>query len=220
MARQDANETFLRTPFLYGGNAAYIEELQARYEKDPNSVDAEWRAFFAALKDESAHIEKNARGASWRTPNWPIPVNGELVSALDGNWAEIERAVGDKIKAKAQGNGIEVNQAETLQATRDSVRALMLIRAYRVRGHLHADLDPLNFEPRHNDEELHPSHYGFTEVDWDRPIFLDHVLGLEFATIREIVGILERTYCQTLGVEFMHISDPTEKAWLQERIEG
>ena len=220
MARQDANETFLRTSFLYGGNAAYIEELQARYEKDPNSVDAEWRAFFAALKDESALIEKNARGASWKRPNWPIPVNGELVSALDGNWAEIERAVGDKIKAKAQGNGIEVNQAEILQATRDLVRALMLIRAYRVRGHLHADLDPLNFEPRHNDEELHPSHYGFTEADWDRPIFLDNVLGLEFATIREIVGILERTYCQTLGVEFMHISDPTEKAWLQERIEG
>ena len=96
----------------------------------------------------------------------------------------------------------------------------MLIRAYRVRGHLHAKLDPLDLEPRHDDEELHPSHYGFTEADWDRRIFLDNVLGMEFGTIREIVALLERTYCQTLGVEFMHISDPTEKAWLQERIEG
>ena len=106
------------------------------------------------------------------------------------------------------------------QATRDSIRALMLIRAYRVRGHLHANLDPLGINPRPSDEELHPSHYGFTDADWDRQIFIDHVLGLEFATIREIVAILERTYCQTLGVEFMHISDPTEKAWIQERIEG
>ena len=96
----------------------------------------------------------------------------------------------------------------------------MLIRAYRVRGHLHAKLDPLGINPRPNDEELHPSHYGFTEADWDRKIFLDNVLGLEFGTIREIVAILERTYCQTLGVEFMHISDPAEKAWIQERIEG
>ncbi|HEU5274769.1 MAG TPA: 2-oxoglutarate dehydrogenase E1 component, partial [Xanthobacteraceae bacterium] len=96
----------------------------------------------------------------------------------------------------------------------------MLIRAYRVRGHLHAKLDPLGINPRPNDQELHPSHYGFTEADWDRKIFLDNVLGLEFGTIREIVAILERTYCQTLGVEFMHISDPVEKAWIQERIEG
>ena len=128
--------------------------------------------------------------------------------------------VGDKIKAKAEAKGAEISQVDVLQATRDSIRAIMLIRAYRVRGHLHAKLDPLDINPRPNDQELHPSHYGFTEADWDRKIFLDNVLGLEFGTIREIVGILERTYCQTLGVEFMHISDPAEKAWIQERIEG
>ncbi|MFC4170819.1 2-oxoglutarate dehydrogenase E1 component [Microvirga sp. GCM10011540] len=220
MARQDANETFLNTAFLYGANAPYIEDLYARYEKDPSSVDAEWQAFFGALKDDKQAVEKNARGASWKRPNWPIPANGELVSALDGNWAQVEKAVGDKIKAKAQAKGAEISQADVQQATRDSVRAIMLIRAYRVRGHLHAKLDPLDINPRPNDQELHPSHYGFTEADWDRKIFLDNVLGLEFGTIREIVGILERTYCHTLGVEFMHISDPVEKAWLQERIEG
>src|SRR3954469_7085276 len=220
MARQDANETFLQTSFLYGANAPYIEELQAEYEKDPNAVDAEWRAFFEALKDNGQDVAKSARGASWKRPNWPLPVNGELVSALDGNWAAIERAVGDRIKARASDRGAEIGEAHVLQATRDSVRALMLIRAYRVRGHLHAKLDPLDLEPRHDDEELHPSHYGFTEADWDRRIFLDNVLGMKFGTIREIVALLERTYCQTLGVEFMHISDPTEKAWLQERIEG
>ena len=92
MARQDANETFLQTSFLYGANAPYIEELQAEYEKDPNAVDAEWRAFFEALKDNGQDVAKSARGASWKRPNWPVPVNGELVSALDGNWAASARS--------------------------------------------------------------------------------------------------------------------------------
>ena len=84
----------------------------------------------------------------------------------------------------------------------------MMIRAYRMRGHLHANLDPLGLTPPGDHEELHPSSYGFTEADYDRKIFIDHVLGLEFATIREMLAILRRTYCSTLGVEFMHISDP------------
>ena len=96
----------------------------------------------------------------------------------------------------------------------------MLIRAYRIRGHLHANLDPLGLEPRRNEEELDPRSYGFTEADLDRKIFIDHVLGLEFASLREIVAIAQRTYCQTLGFEFMHISNPEQKAWIQERIEG
>jgi 2-oxoglutarate dehydrogenase E1 component len=220
MARQDLNEAFLNTAFLYGANAGYIEDLHARYQKDPNSVDAQWQAFFGGLKDDRQAVEKNARGASWKKPDWPIHANGELVSALDGNWAPVERSVGDRIQAKAQQKGVEISEAAVQQATRDAVRALMLIRAYRVRGHLHAKLDPLGINPRPSDEELHPTHYGFTEADFDRKIFLDNVLGLEFATVREIVAIVERTYCQTLGIEFMHISDPTEKAWIQERIEG
>ena len=96
----------------------------------------------------------------------------------------------------------------------------MMIRAYRMRGHLHADLDPLNLTPPRVAPELDPASYGFYEADLDRKIFIDHVLGLEFATVREMLGILRRTYCQTIGVEFMHISSPEEKAWIQERIEG
>ena len=96
----------------------------------------------------------------------------------------------------------------------------MLIRAYRARGHFHANLDPLGLQPPNDEEELNPGTYGFGEADLDRPIFLDKVLGLEFGTIREIIGILRRTYCQTLGVEFLHISDGAQKGWIQERIEG
>ena len=220
MGRQDQNEAFLETSFLYGGNAAYIEELQGRYEKDPSSVDAEWRAFFDALKDDPESVQKSVKGASWKKPNWPITKRDDLVSALDGNWADIEKAVSDKLKGKADGSKAAVSQSDLQQATRDSVRALMMIRAYRMRGHLHANLDPLNLEPRKDHEELHPSSYGFTEADWDRKIFIDFVLGLEYATIREMLALLRRTYCSTIGWEFLHISNPAEKSWIQARIEG
>ena len=220
MAREDKNEAFLKTSFLYGGNAAYIEDLYARFEQNPASVDAGWREFFTALKDDRADVIKSARGASWKKPGWPVLANGELVAALDGNWIEVEKTLGEKVRAKAQETGIELSAAHVQQATRNSVRALMLIRAFRIRGHLAADLDPLKLEPPQPHEELDPLSYGFTEADIDRKIFLDHVLGLEFGTLREIIALLKRTYCQTLGVEFMHISDPAQKAWLQERIEG
>src|SRR5207237_7371209 len=133
---------------------------------------------------------------------------------------EAGKAIGGKLQEQAQARGVDVTAAEVERATRDSIRALMLIRAYRARGHFHANLDPLGLEAPKNEEELDPRSYGFGEGDLDRRIFLDHVLGLEFGTVREIVAILRRTYCQTLGVEFLHISDPTEKAWIQERIEG
>ncbi|WP_293866749.1 2-oxoglutarate dehydrogenase E1 component [uncultured Alsobacter sp.] len=224
MARQDQNDAFLQTSFLYGANAAYIEDLYARYQENPSSVDAEWQAFFGALKDDGAAIAKSAKGASWKKPNWPVAANGELVSALDGNWGQVEEIVADKIKGKAevlQAKGAPgLSDADIQRATRDSVRALMMIRAYRMRGHLHAQLDPLEIEPLKDHEELHPSSYGFTEADWDRKIFIDNVLGLEHATIREMLAILKRTYCSTIGYEFMHISNPAEKAWIQERIEG
>jgi 2-oxoglutarate dehydrogenase E1 component len=214
------NTAFANTSFLYGGNAAYVEQLHAAYERDPHSVDAEWQEFFARVNDSAADVEKNARGPSWAKSNWPIEANGELVSALDGNWANIETALGDKIKGKAEARGTSVSHEEVQRATRDSVRALMMIRAYRMRGHLHANLDPLGLEPRPDHVELHPSSYGFEESDWDRKIFIDHVLGLEFATIHEMLALLRRTYCSTIGFEFMHISDPAAKAWIQQRIEG
>src|SRR2546421_2995333 len=220
MSRQDANAAFALSSFLQGTNAAYIDDLYARYEQDPASVDAEWQEFFKSLKDTPADVQKNAEGASWGRDNWPLTPRDELTSALDGNWATVEKAVGAKLATKAQAKGAELSAADINQATRDSVRALMLIRAYRMRGHFHAKLDPLGIEAPRDREELDPRSYGFVEADFDRKIFLDHVLGLEYGTLREIVGICDRTYCQTLGVEFMHISDGAQKGWMQERIEG
>jgi 2-oxoglutarate dehydrogenase E1 component len=202
--------------FLNGSNAAYIEDLQARYQTDPNSVDTQWQAFFAGLDDKA-----EAPRASWQKPNWPLSANGELVSALDGNWPKVEAAIVDKLKGRAAKTETATPVGDINQAARDSVRAIMMIRAYRMRGHLHAKLDPLGIAAPIDDyNELSPSAYGFTEADMDRKIFIDNVLGLEYATVREMIEILERTYCSTLGVEFMHISDPAEKSWIQQRIEG
>jgi 2-oxoglutarate dehydrogenase E1 component len=219
MSRQDANAAFARTSFLYGGNAAYLENLYERYGADPGAVDDEWRRFFASLGDGAEGIN-GGHAPSWQRPDWPPRPRDELTAALAGDWDEVAKTVGEKISAKAQRAGAEVSAAIVQQATRDSVRALMLIRAYRVRGHLHANLDPLGLEPPKDSEELDPRSYGFTDADLDRKIFIDGVLGLEFATINESIAILRRTYCQTLGVEFMHISDSAQKSWIQERIEG
>ncbi len=223
MAEKSSNEEFSNTSFLYGGNAGYIEEIYAEYQKDPNSVSADWQAFFSELKDNPGDIAKNAEGASWKKSHWPIHANGELVSALDGDWPapKIEKHFGDKIKSKAVASGQAPDGEEVMRATRDSVSAIMMIRAYRMRGHLHADLDPLKIaEKKEAYNELLPSNYGFTKADYDHKIFIDGMLGLEFATVSQMVEILKRTYCSTIGIEFMHISNPQEKGWLQERIEG
>ncbi|HEY2754409.1 MAG TPA: 2-oxoglutarate dehydrogenase E1 component, partial [Pseudolabrys sp.] len=154
MSRQDANAVFAHTSFLYGGNAAYIEDLYAKYEADPAAVDAEWREFFESLKDDSADVVKSAKGASWKKPNWPVRPDGDLVAALDGQWAETEKRISEKISATAKTKGVELASADVMQATRDSLHALMLIRAYRIRGHYYAKLDPLGLEPAKDESEL------------------------------------------------------------------
>jgi 2-oxoglutarate dehydrogenase E1 component len=224
MTRQDKNEQFLLTSFLYGGNAAYIDDLYAQFKADPKSVDDTWASFFSRLEDSGADAIANAEGPSWQRRDWPEAANGDLVSALDGNWklessiaVRAEKALTKKALAT---NAVPVSAEDVHQATRDSIRAIMMIRAYRMRGHLHADLDPLKLKADEPAPELDPATYGFTEADYGRKIFLDNYLGLEFATIPEMLAILERTYCSTIGVEFMHISDPVAKAWIQERMEG
>src|SRR5580700_12183230 len=116
MSRQDANAAFALTSFLYGGNAAYIDDLYARYEADPKSVDAEWQSFFQSLKDDSRDVAKNARGASWGRPGWPVPERSDLISALDGQWADAGKALGGKVKAQAQARGVDLSSADIERA--------------------------------------------------------------------------------------------------------
>ncbi|MEL7452755.1 MAG: 2-oxoglutarate dehydrogenase E1 component, partial [Pseudomonadota bacterium] len=215
-ARGAQNADFLDTAFLYGGNAAWIEQMQAAYATDPGSVPESWRAFFDALGDDASDATKNANGASWKRTDWPRAAAGDDVAAFDGNWALIEPKLQDKIKTKSP----KASEADVAQAVKDSIRALMMIRAYRIRGHLAAELDPLGLDDKGAQPELDPATYGFTANDMDRSIFIDGVLDMEYATPRQMLDVLKRTYCTTLGIEFMHISNPEEKGWLQARIEG
>ncbi len=222
------NPLLSETTFLYGGNADYVEQLYARYAADPASVPQSWRTYFDGFGERSADIAAGGQEPGWARGPTPAP-RPDWMGALDGQWPAaapaastkvakaVEAKVGAALVDKAPGASAEAVRAATL----DSVRAIMMIRAYRIRGHLAANLDPLGFErtiPTH--DELDPATYGFAESDYDRPIFLDYVLGLETGTVREILAILKRTYCGTLGVQYMHISNPQEKAWVQERIEG
>ena len=202
------------TQFLYSGNQVYVAELYERYLDDPHSVDHRWQDFFASLEDDARDLMTERRGASWAPSDAGVLNQGELETLSEQMSAGQQLAADRAAMAAPVSSGRQVREA-----TMDSIRALMLIRAYRVRGHLRANLDPLGLQEREENPELDPMSYGFQDKDLDRPIFINYVLGLEQATMREIMRVLEQTYCGSIGVEFMHIQDPDEKSWIQERIE-
>ncbi|MEM6324009.1 MAG: 2-oxoglutarate dehydrogenase E1 component, partial [Pseudomonadota bacterium] len=221
MTEQSPNDQFHASSFMQGHNAAYLEQLYARFANNPAAVDEAWASFFRSMGDDEVSVKHEAAGPSWARADWPPQPGDELTAALDGQWGEDEgEHASKKIKAKAKDSGVAVTDDQVKRAVLDSLRALMLIRAYRIRGHLAADLDPLGMREEGQHPELDPRSYGFSEADLDRPIFLDNVLGLEFASLREIVAIVKRTYCGTFALQYMHISNPQEAAWLKERIEG
>ncbi len=220
MRREHLNETFARTSFLDGANAAYIEDLYERFQENPGSVTADWRAFFTDLKERKDSVLAETHGPSWKPRDGGERHESDLLNALAADWGPEEREIGRKISAKAHEKRVEISREEAFRATRESVRALMLIRAYRVNGHLIGNLDPLRLTPPRSHPELDPATYGFTSADLDHQIYIDNVLGLETASLRQIIEILRRTYCGTIGYEFMHISSPEQKLWIQERIEG
>ena len=217
-------QNFASLSFLQGANATYVEQLYARYAQDPASVDPQWRDFFQALGDSPDSVKAEAAGAPWERGDWPPVASGDWVSASDGQWPAAAKAVGDKLKARAvaaaPAGAPAPDPAAIRSAALDSIRALMLIRAYRIIGHLDATLDPLGLSVTPPHPELEPAHYGFTAADLDRPIFTDQVLGLETASIREITAILKRTYCGNFALQYMHITNGEEVAWLKDRIEG
>ncbi len=216
-ARSLPNAALLETSFLSGANALFVEQTYARYLADPNSVAPSWRVFFQSLKEDPAAVRAAVEGPSWYRPELAQPATDDYTSLLDGDWA----AVAVKADASVRAHAPSASTEDVQSAARDSVRALMMIRAYRTRGHLAANLDPLGIETREQaGADLDPASYGFSSADLDRPIFIDGVLGLQFASINEMLAILKRTYCGTFAVEFMHITDPAEKSWIQQRIEG
>ncbi|MEP1943519.1 MAG: thiamine pyrophosphate-dependent enzyme, partial [Sulfitobacter sp.] len=220
MTDNSANDQFHASSFMQGHNAEYLEQMYARYANDPNAVDASWQEFFQALGDEEKAVKEEASGPSWARGDWPPMPADDLTNALTGEWPVEAKAAGGKIAKQAAAKGVEITDSQIQRAVLDSIRAIMIIRAYRIRGHLAADLDPLGMRETDNHPELDPASYGFKDSDLDRPIFIDNVLGLQIATMRQITGILKTTYCGTFALQYMHISNAEEAGWLKERIEG
>ncbi len=167
--------------------------------------------------NEMSGIEEREAGPSWARSNWPLSELDDLNLGLDPTQATIETV---KTAAAEKAAQTTSDPQAIRRAAEDSIRAMMLIRTYRVRGHLAADLDPLHLTRREVPADLTPEYHGFSDKDLDRPIWLGGTLGLERGTVREIVAILQRNYCGPVGLEYMHINDLEERRFLQERMEG
>ena len=223
MNEQSSNEFFHGSSFMQGQNAEYLESLQQTFKQNPNSVDSAWQAFFQSLENDAADNGNSSQKPSWTRQDWPQQPNDEFTGALTSEWgddSEIAIRANAAINAKANAANFTLSDEAVERAVLDSIRAIMIIRAHRIRGHLVADLDPLGLRDEAIHPELDPKSYGFTEEDLDRPIFIDNVLGLQIASMREIIDLVRRTYCGTFALQYMHISDPEQSAWLKERIEG
>jgi len=185
--------------FLNSANAPYIAELFFKFKKNPTSVDSSWKSFFQSLNDDDVAILKDFGGPEWKKrPSKIID---------DVSFDKIIRNIPD----------VETDSFKT--STLDSIRALRLIRAFRVNGHLIANLDPLGITKKDHHPELDYKNYGFTDNDLSREIFIDGSLGLERASLNKIIRILKETYSASIGVEFLHMQQPEQKQWVQERIE-
>jgi len=185
--------------FLNSANAPYVAELYFKYTQNPKSIDESWKSFFSSLNEDELSIISDFGGPEWKKRDTNV----------------IDDISFDKVVRSS--SAVDFNSFKT--STLDSIRALRLIRAYRINGHLIANLDPLNLHKKNYHPELDYKSYGFSEHDLDREIFIDGSLGLETATLNEIIQILNKTYASSIGVEFLHIQSVEQKQWVQERIE-
>ena len=185
--------------FLNSANAPYVAELYSKFRNDPKSVDTTWKDFFNNLNEDDYSVLKDFGGPEWKE---------RPSSIIDKNY------ITKVIKSNAN-----YNSEEFRISTLDSIRALRLIRAFRINGHLIADLDPLGISEREYPQELDYKSYGFIESDLEKEIFIDGSLGLEKGKLKNIIKILKETYSASIGVEFLHIQQADQKQWVQERIE-
>ncbi len=197
-----------------GVSPAFVETLYAKFNADPASVESGWRAFFEGL-------EGSAQGPSWESARWPLTTTDDLTAALDPTQMEPapKPAKGGK-PVPAAAAPAPVSKEEIAKAAADAIRAQLLVRTYRVRGHLAANLDPLGLSKREMPEDLKTEYHGFSDADIDRKVYLGGTMGFEWVSIRELVDTLRKNYCGNVGLEYMHISDVEERRFLQERMEG
>ncbi len=192
------NLEYKKTSFLNKSNNAFIEQMYVKFiNKDP-SLPNEWKEYFLDIGEDLDSVVKEIKGPSWSPKKLKIREN---------------------IVLKKEESVLKVNQDDVVASNSSSIRAVSLIRSYRQRGHLLSKLDPLEIRESEYLDELHPENYGFDKEDYDKKIYLDGVLNKEYSNIKEILSILRKTYCGSIGYEYMHISNPTERKWFRDRVE-
>ena len=213
-----AGVDLLATAFS-GGNAAFLADLYARWVADPVTVDPSFAELFVALDEEAVAVLQDASGASWAPRQFEVERPEPLPAATPAGKGDAKAAKPAPAAAAAAPSVEQVRASAD-----DSLRAMQLVRAYRVRGHLEARLDPLGLQVPKSHADLDPATYGFGPDDRDRPIYLGRalqvLLGVEVAPVRDIIAAVRAGYCGPIGAEFMHIQDPAQREWIQGRIEG
>ncbi|VVT19456.1 2-oxoglutarate decarboxylase, thiamin-requiring [Sphingomonas sp. EC-HK361] len=196
-----------------GVSPAFVEALYARFKASPDTVEPGWRGFFEGL-------EGSAQGPSWANIAWPLKTTDDLTAALDPTQMEPAPRPAKPGAKPAAPAADAAPKVDVTKAAADAIRVQMLIRTYRVRGHLAANLDPLGMARQELPADLSPAYHGFSDADLDRPVYLGGTLGLQWSSVREVVAILQRNYCGSVGLEYMHIADVEERVFLQDRMEG
>jgi len=192
------NLEFEKTAFLSKSNSAFIEEMYVKFiNNDPNLPDS-WKEYFKEIGDEADIVLKEINGPSWS----PSP----------------KKALIKKGQKDYKENN-STRELEIMKSNANSIKAVAMIRSYRQRGHLIAKLDPLGLLKADYLDELHPESYGFKKEDYQKRIFLDGVINKKESNIKEILEFLREKYCGSLGYEYMHISNPTERKWFRDRVE-
>ena len=204
------NLEFEKTSFLNKSNSAFIEHMYFKFINKDKDLPESWQNYFKSIGEELNIIAKEINGPSWGPSKKRIDID-ELQKKIDQEEIYIEnRKIDDSNK---------FNYELLANSNKDSISAVSLIRAYRLRGHLLANLDPLNMRESDYLDELHPEFYGFKKEHYYKKIFLNGVINKKYANIKEILKFLKKTYCGNIGYEFMHMSNPVERKWFRDRIE-
>ena len=196
------NLEYQKTSFLSKSNSAFIEKMYLRFIENDPSLPESWKKYFKSLDEDLVSVAKELEGPTWKINKEKIDIN--------------------LLKSKKELNQLENNfnnKEDDEKLKRDSIKAIALIRAYRIRGHLIANIDPLGMMDRKYLHELHPADHGFKKEDYSKKIYLHSYMDRGYASINEIISFLKKIYCSSIGVEYMHISDPVEKVWFRERME-
>ena len=196
------NTIFDKTSFLEGSNSAFIEKLYLKYVNSPETIPESWKQFFDGLNEDQKIILTEIQGPSWS------PKKNDISKIIDRAKISVKD---DFTKKELLSNGDLVTKDGYEKEKEQSVKAIALIRAFRIRGHLQAQLDPLEMMERKHLQELDPADHGFKKEDYNKKIYIGEYMDREYATISELLSFLRKTYCSTIGVEYMHISDPIEK---------